>query len=73
MSALLNFVRTSKVCSNCKENKPFSEFSKNKASSDGLQYKCRPCDLIYQTKRTRKPSKKFRLCKVLSKKSKKRF
>ena len=51
MSALLNFVRTSKVCSNCKENKPFSEFSKNKASSDGLQYKCRPCDVAYQAKR----------------------
>jgi len=51
MSALLNFVRTSKVCSNCKEDKPFFEFSKNKASSDGLQYKCRPCDVAYQAKR----------------------
>ncbi len=51
MSAVLNFVRTSKVCSHCKENKLFSEFSKNKASSDGLQYKCRPCDVTYQAKR----------------------
>jgi len=51
MAALLNFVRTSKVCSNCKEDKPFSEFSKNKASPDGLQYKCRPCDVAYQAKR----------------------
>ena len=51
MSAVLNFVRTSKVCSNCKEDKSFSEFSKNKASSDGLQYKCRPCDVTYQAKR----------------------
>ena len=51
MSALLNFVRTSKVCSHCKEDKSFSEYTKNRSAKDGLQYRCRTCDLVYQTKR----------------------
>jgi len=51
MSNVLKFAQFTKICSSCKENKPFSDFTKNKASKDGLQYKCRPCDLAYQTKR----------------------
>ena len=51
MSALLNLVKTSKVCCHCKKDKPFSDYTKNRSSKDGLQYRCRPCDLIYQTKR----------------------
>lgn len=51
MSALLNLVKTSKVCSHCKIEKPFTDFTKNRSAKDGLQYRCRSCDLAYQTKR----------------------
>ena len=51
MSTVLNFVQSTKICNSCKEPKPFTSFTKNKASPDGLQYKCRTCDLAYQTKR----------------------
>lgn len=32
-----------KTCSKCKEEKPRSEFHKNKSMEDGLQYRCKPC------------------------------
>jgi hypothetical protein len=32
-----------KTCSRCKEAKPFSEFHKWRASSDGLMPACKPC------------------------------
>ena len=32
-----------KVCSTCNINKSLSEFSKDKAAKDGLQYKCKEC------------------------------
>lgn len=32
-----------KKCSKCKKIKPITEFTKNKASADGLKYKCRKC------------------------------
>lgn len=51
MTALLNIVKNSKLCSYCKNEKLFSEFSKNKAALDGLQYKCRSCDIAYQSER----------------------
>jgi hypothetical protein len=51
MSTVLNFVQSTKICNSCKEPKPFTSFTKNKASPDGLQYKCRPCDVAYQAKR----------------------
>jgi hypothetical protein len=51
MSALLKVVRTSKVCGWCKIDKPLTDYTKNRAASDGLQYKCRACDLAYQAKR----------------------
>ena len=51
MSTVLKLVRQTKQCCFCKEEKALSEFSKNIASSDGLQYKCRPCDVEYQRKR----------------------
>ena len=51
MSAILNIVKNLKICNSCKEEKLFSEFTKNKATPDGLQYKCRSCDLVYQVKR----------------------
>ncbi len=33
----------SKICSKCKEEKPVSEFTKNKAKKDGLSPQCRIC------------------------------
>jgi hypothetical protein len=51
MSTVLNFVQSTKICNSCKEPKPFTSFTKNKASPDGLQYKCRSCDVAYQAKR----------------------
>jgi len=51
MSALLKVVRTSKVCGHCKVDKPLTDYTKNNAAGDGLQSKCRPCDVAYQAKR----------------------
>jgi hypothetical protein len=51
MSAVLQLVKQTKKCCICKEEKPLFEFSKNLSSKDGLQYKCRPCDVEYQRKR----------------------
>ena len=33
-----------KKCNKCKEEKPLSEFNKNKSRKDGLSYKCKGCD-----------------------------
>ena len=51
MSAVLQLVKQTKKCCLCKEEKHLSEFSKNLASKDKLQYKCRTCDVEYQRKR----------------------
>ena len=51
MANVLKLVQITKVCNTCKEEKPFSEFTKNKSAPDGLQYKCSPCDKAYQVKR----------------------
>jgi len=51
MSALLKVVRSSKVCGHCKVDKPLTDYTKNNAAGDGLQSKCRPCDVAYQAKR----------------------
>ena len=32
-----------KVCSKCKQEKPYSEFHKNKTRGDGYQYHCKSC------------------------------
>ena len=32
-----------KKCSECKENKQLSDFSKNRSSKDGLQFACKEC------------------------------
>ena len=48
---LLKKCETTKQCNMCSEHKPLFEFSKNKSSKDGLQYRCRSCDKNYQAKR----------------------
>jgi len=40
-----------KKCHKCKEEKPFSAFSKNSVASDKLQSRCRACDKKYQEAR----------------------
>jgi hypothetical protein len=49
--ANLQVIHKSKFCSSCKQDKSIFEFTKNNASRDGLQYKCRSCDLEYQKSR----------------------
>jgi hypothetical protein len=39
---------TTKVCCSCKEVKDTGEFTKRKASSDGLRASCKPCDNAYR-------------------------
>lgn len=34
-----------KKCPKCGEQKPLSEFYKNKSNKDGLQKRCKPCDI----------------------------
>lgn len=34
----------SKICTKCKEEKPLSEFYKDKSKKDGLKYYCKECD-----------------------------
>ena len=46
---LVNKCQQLKKCCACGENKQLFEFSKNKAAKDGLQYRCKPCDIAYQT------------------------
>jgi hypothetical protein len=37
-----------KVCYKCKEEKPFSEFNKNRSKTDGFNGKCRSCKKQYE-------------------------
>lgn len=48
----------SKKCTKCKEIKPFSGFSKNKATTDGFQCWCKGCKLAWQQSPIGKASKK---------------
>jgi hypothetical protein len=48
MSLFLKLVEQGKQCNACLQHLSLSEFSKNLASKDGLQYKCRSCDIAYQ-------------------------
>lgn len=53
MSAL-HLVQATKICNKCNQVKLVSEFTKNTSSPDGLQYKCRACDVAYQAQRRAK-------------------
>jgi hypothetical protein len=54
MSTMLKLVEQTKECRTCFKNLPLFNFSKNLAAKDGLQYKCRPCDIAYQKERREK-------------------
>lgn len=53
-----------KICCNCKEPKPRSDFAKNKRRKDGLQNVCRPCKQAWdkvnyqKVRESRKPYKR---------------
>jgi hypothetical protein len=54
MSAVKELVQkclATKKCSKCQQERLLFDFSKNKASNDGLQHRCRTCDNEYQRKR----------------------
>ena len=36
-----------KQCSDCKSIKPLSEFHKDSSRRDGLNYKCKPCNILF--------------------------
>ena len=46
---------TTKPCTNCKEDKPFSEFSKHPTGKYGLQPKCKQCHKKYKQEHYAKP------------------
>jgi hypothetical protein len=39
-------ISKTKLCSNCKETKPRSEFGKNRKSPDGINYACKACHKV---------------------------
>lgn len=47
----MNIYTTSKICSTCKCQKPFSEFSKNKSKKEGINSICKSCSKIYDKNR----------------------
>lgn len=49
-----------KVCSVCGQEKPLSEFNKNKNRADGLQEKCRACFSEYNRRRYLSNPEKFK-------------
>lgn len=58
MSAL-QLVNKLKRCCVCEEHKPLNEFSVNNSAKDKLQYRCKACDIAYQTKRREADREKF--------------
>lgn len=54
MSVLEKCVGIGKVCNTCRQEKALFEFSLNKRSKDGLQYKCKVCDNLYQKSKKEK-------------------
>jgi len=42
-SKVVHLVPQEKRCGNCKSIKPFSEFTRNKLTKDGLSWNCKPC------------------------------
>lgn len=47
-------IRKSKVCGICKQEKPISQFGKNKNRADRHHSYCKPCWVIYVTKQQKK-------------------
>jgi hypothetical protein len=50
-----------KICSKCKESKPFESFNKNKAQKDGYEYYCKICLKEIRKDKSAAYSKKYRL------------
>lgn len=57
-----------KQCPRCKTLKPFTEFGKNKATSDGYRWECKACqreyDLRFRTKNAKKRSEQNRKWRI---------
>lgn len=51
-----------KICPDCKTDKPVSEFNKNPSKADGLQYRCRECQKAwYKNYYSTSPKEKARI------------
>ena len=61
-----NITISSKVCTNCNQNKPLTEYHKDKTTSDGFRYVCKSCRLIV-SKYYRKIINKLMLIKFILK------
>lgn len=74
MSAVLQLVTQTKKCCRCQKEKSLYEFTKNRASKDGLQHKCKPCDIEYQRqRRLSNPQKTIEYSRQYQKSKKKDF
>ena len=49
-----------KSCSKCGETKPLDEFSKDKSTTDGRQYRCKPCNAAYHRANRQRVSERGR-------------
>lgn len=55
-----------KNCYKCKTVKPHSEFYKSKNRSDGLNSRCKPCQIAYNKSRYDKDPESFKLKRIKS-------
>lgn len=55
---------TSKICSTCKEDKPFDNFRKSANSKDGFGSMCKSCLKIQYAEKLKDPNHKLRLAKL---------
>ena len=58
--AAMTEIILTKICTKCKIEKPLSEFYKNKATLDGLQYMCKICVLEYHQSHKKEKAKYYR-------------
>lgn len=49
-----------KICSKCREDKPLSEYTKNKRKKDGLNHSCKICHRKYVNEHYRKNKKYYK-------------
>ena len=61
-----NTLYPSNVCSKCHQNKPLTEYNKDKSKTDGLRFSCKQCQSI-QAKHYRENNKQINANKIVNK------